>query len=121
MTTESNHIENTFNSNTPAIGRKDDVSKPDYSLVPPLAQDEFVKVLTFGADKYGRDNWRKLVDLKNRYIAAMGRHTNALMRGELRDPESGLLHTAHIQSCAAFLSEYQLRMENIPKAPWPGM
>lgn len=88
-------------------GVKHDGGKPDYSLVPPLAQDEFVRVLTFGADKYGRDNWRKLEDLRNRYIAAAGRHLNAIMRGELRDPESGLLHSAHLQSCAAFLSEYE--------------
>lgn len=97
-------------------GRKDDAKKPDYSLVPPLAQDEFVQVLTFGADKYGRDNWRKLADLKIRYIAAAGRHLNAVMRGEIRDPESGLLHAAHLQSCAAFLSECQLQIESIPPA-----
>lgn len=90
------------------VGMKYDEDKPDYSLIPPLAQDEFVKVLTFGAKKYGRGNWKQLDDLYNRYLAAAGRHWNAMLRGEIVDPESGLLHAAHLQSCAAFIAEYQM-------------
>ena len=33
-------------------GKKKDQGKPRYSLVPINAEEEFVKVLTFGADKY---------------------------------------------------------------------
>lgn len=98
-------------------GIKFDSGKPDYSLIPPLAQDEFVKVLTFGASKYGRGNWRQLDDLYHRYIAAAGRHLNAMMRGEIIDLESGLLHAAHLQSCAAFIAEYQLATRADKKDP----
>ena len=38
-------------------GRKFDGGKLEYGLVPPLALKEMVKVLTFGAQKYERDNW----------------------------------------------------------------
>ena len=35
---------------------KHDTGKPRFDLVPPIAQLEFVKVLTFGAQKYSPDN-----------------------------------------------------------------
>ena len=92
----------------PPSGRKDDAAKPDYSLLPAIGLDEIVRVLTFGAGKYGRDNWRMLADLENRYKAAAGRHWAAMLRGELVDPESGLLHSAHLGSCALFLAEVQM-------------
>jgi len=93
------------NKTVTEVGIKFDESKPDYSLIPPFALDEFVKVLTHGKHKYDRDNWKKLEDGKNRYFAAMMRHSWALRRGEELDPDSGLHHTAHIMCCAAFLYE----------------
>lgn len=87
------------------IGIKYDAEKADYSLIPPFALDEFVKVLTHGAQKYSRDNWKHVTDAKNRYFAALMRHAWAIRRGEEIDPESGFRHEAHIMCCAAFLYE----------------
>jgi len=39
-----------------SAGRKFDGGKLEYGLLPPLALEETVKVLTFGAQKYERDN-----------------------------------------------------------------
>ena len=44
-------------------GKKYDGEKPQMYLLPPKAITEVAKVLTFGASKYGPDNWRKLDDL----------------------------------------------------------
>lgn len=84
-------------------GIKYDNDKPQYRLIPPKAENEFVKVLTFGAKKYAPDNWKKID--KERYIDALGRHFNAYRRGETHDPESGLHHLAHVMCCAAFIVE----------------
>lgn len=93
-------------SNTQKIvGIKYDSEKPDYSLLPPLVLDEVVKVLTYGASKYSRENWRQLDDGKNRYFAAAQRHLWALRRGETHDEESGLSHAAHAICCMMFYYE----------------
>lgn len=89
------------------LGIKYDGSKPDYSLIPPYALEEFVKVLTFGKNKYARDNWKHLEDAHNRYFAAAQRHIWALKRGETHDPESGLHHAAHAIACLMFLYELE--------------
>jgi hypothetical protein len=92
---------------TPTVGIKFDSEKPDYSLLPPNALDELVKVLTMGKVKYSRENWRLLEDGENRYFAAAQRHLWALRKGETYDPESGLHHAAHAAACVLFLIELQ--------------
>ena len=47
-------------------GRKFDGDKLRYDLIPPLALEEMVKVLTFGAQKYEPDNWQKVPESKRR-------------------------------------------------------
>lgn len=92
-------------------GIKHDGEKPDYSLIPPYALEEAVNVLTYGAVKYSRDNWRILDDAKNRYFAAAQRHMWALKKGETHDPESGLHHAAHAACCMLFYYE----LDFVPK------
>lgn len=87
-------------------GIKYDSSKPDYSLVPPNALDDVVKVLTYGAQKYDRNNWKFLENLDNRYFAAAQRHLWALQRGETTDEETGIHHAAHAICCMMFLLEF---------------
>jgi len=41
-------------------GVKYDSGKPDYTLLPLDALEQVVEVLTFGAAKYDRDNWKKV-------------------------------------------------------------
>lgn len=87
-------------------GVKYDTEKPDYSLVPPFALDEVVKVLTYGAKKYERENWKKLERAKDRYFAATQRHLWAIRRGETHDPETGLHHAAHAIASMMFFIEF---------------
>lgn len=64
-------------------------------------------VLGFGAEKYAADNWRKGMEWRRLYGAAL-RHLMAWERGEDLDPESGLPHLAHAGCCILFLLSYQL-------------
>lgn len=64
---------------------------------------DVARVLTFGAQKYGPNNWQGLADYENRYYAALLRHLYAFGGGEAKDPESGLHHLAHAGCCALFL------------------
>lgn len=87
-------------------GIKYDSEKPDYSLIPPNALDDVVKVLTYGAKKYDRENWKKLENLDNRYFAAAQRHLWALKKGETFDSETNIHHAAHAISCLLFIIEF---------------
>lgn len=89
----------------PTQGRKFDSGKPEYGLIPPHALDEMVKVLTIGAQKYDRENWRYVKDGKRRYFDAAQRHLWAWRRGEDLDPESGIHHLAHAMANLFFLYE----------------
>lgn len=89
-------------------GRKFDTGKPEYGLLPPFALEEIVKVLTAGAQKYDRDNWRRVPEGNRRYFDAAQRHIWAWKRGEKLDPETGLPHLAHASCCLLFLLEPEL-------------
>lgn len=91
------------------LGRKFDGGKLEYGLLPPLALEAIVEVLTFGAQKYDRDNWQKVPDSKRRYFDALQRHVWAWKRGEIFDPESGLHHLAHAMCCLMFLYEHDIK------------
>lgn len=86
------------------LGRKFDGDKPDWSLLDLNILEDTVKVLTFGAKKYDRDNWQQVKNGEQRYYAALIRHLNAHRSGEKLDPESGLPHLAHAMCCLTFLS-----------------
>jgi len=77
-------------------------------LIPPLALEEMVKVLTHGAKKYDRNNWRFVPDGRRRYFDALNRHLWAWKRGEKFDPESGIHHLAHAACNLFFLYEHDL-------------
>lgn len=85
------------------IGKKFDGKKPDWSLLPLNVMGYVVKVLTFGKLKYGRNNWHKLEDLRNRYFAACLRHLEAYQNNELYDNETKLPHIAHAICCLVFI------------------
>ena len=87
-------------------GVKYDSKKPDYSLIPPHALDDVAKVLTYGAQKYDRHNWKQLENLDTRYFAAAQRHLWAIQRGENLDEETGLHHAAHAICCMMFMLEF---------------
>lgn len=87
-----------------APGRKDDVGKLRWDLLPSSIV-QVVDVITYGAHKYGDNNWRSLESPRARYGAAMFRHFTAWLWGERCDPESGKHHLAHAATNALFLME----------------
>jgi len=89
-------------------GRKFDGDKLEYGLLPPLALKEVTKVLTFGAQKYERDNWKHVPDSKRRYFDAAQRHLWAWKEGEQNDPETSMNHLAHALCCLMFLYEHDV-------------
>jgi hypothetical protein len=89
-------------------GKKYDGEKPRMYLLPPKAIVEVARVLTFGAQKYDEDNWKKLDNLQNRYTGAALRHIFASMDGEDLDPETEYYHEAHAICCLLFKLEAKL-------------
>ncbi|MGL5223548.1 MAG: dATP/dGTP diphosphohydrolase domain-containing protein [Plesiomonas shigelloides] len=87
----------------PVAGQKFDTGKPIIGAIPPHAELAVARVMTFGAQKYARDNWRKIDDIPTRYMDAALRHLNAVRRGETADPESGEHHLAHAACCILFM------------------
>lgn len=93
------------------VGTKNDGEKPRWDLLPFDAVETVVRVLSFGAKRYGPWNW---VNVKNnpgqdRYLAAMLRHLSAYAQGQWLDSESGLPHLAHVACSALFLISQHLR------------
>lgn len=82
-----------------------DNDKIRMDLLPPNAIIELAKVLNFGAKKYAANNWRKGMAW-SRMIGSLKRHLTAIEKGEDYDPETGILHSAHVMCNAAFLTEY---------------
>lgn len=79
--------------------------KPRLALIDPAFLDALARVLTFGAEKYGANNWRKGLTYGETLDAAL-RHLNAFNAGEDTDPESGLPHPAHAAANLMFLVAY---------------
>lgn len=73
------------------------------NLIPAIAIVELSKVLTFGAEKYGDNNWSKGIE-HSRLFAASLRHLYAYKGGELLDPETGISHVSHALCNLVFLT-----------------
>lgn len=87
-------------------GTKFDAGKLRLELLPAESLEEIAKVLAFGAIKYSDHNWRNGMKW-SRLLGALLRHTFAFMRGEDKDPETGLSHLAHAGCCILFLLSYE--------------
>ena len=81
-------------------GLKYDAGKSRLDLLPPKAVMALGEVMTYGAAKYGADNWQGVEP--RRYIVALLRHLMAYMDGQEQDEESGLPHLWHVLTNAAF-------------------
>ena len=93
----------------PSQGKKFDAGKPRWDLLPWEGLSEVVDVLTFGAEKYGPNNWQLVDNHQARYTAAALRHMSAYCKGEQDDPESGMHHLAHAICCLLFLLDQHER------------
>lgn len=82
-------------------GKKFDNGKDRMSLLPWKALRLIARVLTFGAKKYGANNWQEIEG--ERYEDALLRHYEAWRAGEWLDEESGQPHLAHLGCNALFL------------------
>jgi Domain of unknown function (DUF5664) len=82
--------------------KKFDQGKPQLSLIPRAALDEIAQVLAYGAQKYGKWNFKNGTDW-SRYIDAAIRHLYAFSSNEDLDSETKLTHLAHAGCCIAFL------------------
>ena len=92
-------------------GRKFDGNKLEYGLLPPLALKAIVEILTIGAQKYERDNWKHVPDGKRRYFDAGMRHLWDSKCGEKYDEETNKSHLAHAICNLMFLLEKELLTE----------
>ncbi len=82
-------------------GLKFDEGKLRLDLIPADAINAIGAVMTFGAQKYGANNWQG-VEIE-RYEAALMRHLMAYKGGKALDPDSGLPHLYHVLCNAAFM------------------
>jgi len=93
-------------------GKKFDEDKLRLDLIPPEFIETMGRVLTFGAEKYGADNWQKVKDGKNRYYAAAMRHLLGYRLGQQHDKESQLPHLSHLACCVMFLFMLEFYLED---------
>lgn len=89
-------------------GKKFDVDKDPWHLMPVDALRAVVKVLLFGATKYAPRNWEQGIAYSRCYAATL-RHLTSWWEGESQDPETGYSHLAHAMCCVMFLLAYELR------------
>lgn len=91
-------------------GTKFDNGKPMLDLVPPSLEEAVGEILTLGALKYDRNNWKKGIEY-SRVISALKRHLNEFYKGNLIDNESGKPHLWHAACNLAFLIEFENKPE----------
>lgn len=89
----------------PQQGRKYDIGKLRFDLIPPGPLHALAFVYTIGAAKYSDRNWEKGIAF-GRVFAAMQRHAWAWWEGEEVDQEDGHHHLAAVAWCAFALLEY---------------
>ena len=97
---------------------KYDSGKPRVELVEPKFILGLAQVLTFGAEKYAKDNWKLMtVDDRDRVYGAMQRHLLAYWGGEKIDPESGMSHLYHASFGMMVLDYFdRVKQPNTPKS-----
>jgi len=82
---------------------KQSKNKLRYSLLPFEAVEGVVKILEFGAKKYGEGETWRMVE-KRKYIDASLRHLASHLMGETIDQESSLSHIDHAICNLLFVS-----------------
>lgn len=78
--------------------------KPRMELIEAGFMEEVAKILTFGAEKYEIDNWKKFDNQKRfQTIGSLMRHLEGYRKGNKIDDESNCSHLCHIVANAMFL------------------
>lgn len=90
--------------------KKFDNGKPDLSILPVPALKLMSAAFTYGAGKYGRNNYKNGLEVTRTLSAAL-RHIYAFLDGENNDPESGVNHLGHA------LASVAMTVYNLEKNP----
>lgn len=107
--------------------KKFDGGKLEWEMMPEEALEEVMKVLQFGANKYGKWNWLDNADEAEytRIMNAIERHFKKFKKGQDLDEESSLRELAHIIVNCLFLLQFQClnvgidnRRKNTVKTPY---
>ena len=95
-------------------GKKNDIvdDKLRWDLLPLNLIEKIVEVYHMGSKKYEPNTWQYLQNGEERYFAALMRHLCEHRKGNLYDPESGLLHVAHVCWNAIALLHFASRPVN---------
>jgi hypothetical protein len=104
-------------SDPKSVAVKADGEKTRYELISPTFKRALAEVLTSGAKKYADHNWRKGFAW-SRLLGAIERHVEAIKLGELHDPETGKLHTAHLACEVMFLHDHIELGLGVNDLPW---
>ena len=92
--------------NTSTTFKKNDNEKLRWTKFAWGGAEWVMDIMTFGAEKYGWDNWRLAEgEDRERYVDAAIRHIKAHCKGERLDPESGRPHLAHAACSLVFYLE----------------
>lgn len=93
--------------------KKKDKGKMRYDLLPFECLDEIVKRYTFGAEKYGDNNWKIVPDAKKRYEAALLRHFSEYKKGNIVDEnDGGMSHLSAVAWNAIALIWFEIQEKN---------
>ncbi len=87
------------------LGKKNDEDKIRTDLYSFQAFLKTCKILTFGAKKYGDNNWKKGINF-NRVLGAILRHLIAWWLDEDNDKETGENHLHHAACELMFLQHF---------------
>lgn len=109
-------------------GRKDDTGKLRWQLLRKgcvHALEGVIRVLMYGAKKYGDDNWKDVEDAERRYRDALDRHLADIDKGIEFDADTGEDNWFHVATNALFVAELRAakRAAKLAKAdkreePW---
>ena len=94
-------------------GKKFDEGKLDWTLINWASMEGLVKRLMCGEVKYGRDNWKEVVNAIPRYRKALLRHVFQYLNdgADLEDSEDSLMKgTTHLDAamcCLMFLKYFE--------------
>jgi len=87
--------------------------KVRFELIEPDFEEGIARVLTFGATKYGPENWKSSYNTEkhNEFVAgchaSLRRHLHSIRIGEWLDAESGLPHVDHVACNLMFIRYYE--------------
>jgi dATP/dGTP diphosphohydrolase len=80
-------------------------AKAQVQLFPPAGIILGSDAMVHGAEKYGPYNWRSGSVELTQYLAAILRHTLAILDGQDYDEDSNKKHVAHILATAAIIAD----------------